>query len=132
GRRRCRLTKLLTVSVRPVGRERCMSADFIIHWPYLIVAAIMLWFPRQWLRMGKRLFRRRRRHKDKLEQFAENRTRDPEDKSVRLGLEIRTKRNWMDLGRVVAGTLCLVHFAFEVVEPSVEARRNILFLQVFV
>lgn len=109
-----------------------MSAAFVIHWPYLVAAALMLWFPRQWLRLGRRLFKRRHRHKDKLEQFAENRTRDPEDKSVRLGVELRTKRNWMDLARAVAGGLCLMYFAFDPAEPTAEARRSVLLLQVFI
>lgn len=109
-----------------------MSSDFLIHWAYLAVAALMLWFPRQWLRLGRRFLRRRRQHRDKLEQFANEQARDPEDKSVRIGAELRSKRNWIDLVRATAGSLCLVHFAFEITAMTGDAKRSVLALEVFV
>ena len=110
-----------------------MRSEFIIHWPYLALAAAMLWFPRPWYRLGRRLFKRRRRHLDRLEQFAEERARDPDDKSVRMGVECRSKRNWLDLLRAAAGGVGLMYFAFELPEtPTLEARRSVFGLQVFV
>lgn len=106
-----------------------MSSDFIVHWPYLVLAAAMLWFPRQWLRLGRRFLRRRRKHKDKLEQFAEERARDPDDKSVRLAVEFQSKRNWLDLLRALAGGLGLTYFAFELTAQTTDARRSLLALQ---
>lgn len=109
-----------------------MSSEFVIHWLYLALAVLMLWFPRQWLRLGHRFLKRRHKHKDKIEQFAEEQARDPDDKSVRLSLEFRGKRNWLDLMRAAAGSLCLVYFAFEITEMTSDARRSVLALQVFV
>lgn len=109
-----------------------MSAELTVHWPYLLLAVVLLWFPRQWLRLGKRVFARRRRHKDGLEQFAESRARDPEDKSVRLGIELRSKRNWMDLARAAVGSVCLMEFSFASAEAAEGAQHAVLALQVFV
>ncbi len=107
-------------------------ADFTIHWPYLALATLMLWFPRQWLRLGGRLFKRRHKHRDKLEQFATEEARDPEDKSVRLGKELVNKRNWLDLFRAAAGSFSLTLFSFELTVRSSEARLTVLGLQVLV
>ncbi len=106
--------------------------DFTINWPYLALAVLMLWFPRQWLRLGGRLFKRRHKHRDKLEQFAADEARDPEDKSVRLGKELTSKRNWLDLIRAAAGSFSLTLFSFELAVRSNEVRLTVLGLQVLV
>lgn len=109
-----------------------MPAELEIHWLYLAAVAAMLWFPRQWLRLGLRLFKRRHRHRDKVEQFADNKARDPDDKSVRLGAEFKNKRNYIDFARAAAGAYCLVAYAFSLSGPSEEGTTTILILQAFV
>ncbi len=106
--------------------------DFTINRPYLALAVLMLWFPRQWLRLGGRLFKRRHKHRDRLEQFAADEARDPEDKSVRLGKELSSKRNHLDFARAAAGGLSLALFSFELTVRTPGVRLGVLGLQVLV
>lgn len=73
----------------------------------------MLWFPRQWMRLGK-LRRKTRKERETMERFAQDGANDPDDKSVRLGRELKNKRNYLDLFRGLAGSVALWHFSFEV------------------
>jgi hypothetical protein len=84
----------------------------IVHWPYLALALAMLWFPRQWMRLGK-LWRKTRKERETLERFAQDGAADPDDKSVRLGRELRNKRNYIDGLRAFVGSIALWHFSFE-------------------
>lgn len=87
-----------------------------IHWPYLLLALLTLWFPRQWMRLGK-LWRNRRKERETMERFAQDGANDPDDKSVRLGRELRNPRNYLDFLRGFLGALALWRF-------SVEAERE--------
>lgn len=109
-----------------------MPAEIEVHWFYVIAAMVMLFIPRQWMRFGARLFKKRRKHKDKLEQFAENKARDPDDKSVRLAAEFANKRNYIDFIRGAAGAYCLVEFSFTMTERTEDAETVILTLRLFV
>ncbi|WP_415907511.1 hypothetical protein [Oleiharenicola sp. Vm1] len=84
----------------------------IVHWPYLVLALAMLWFPRQWMRLGK-LWRKSRKQRETMERFAQDGANDPDDKSVRLRRELRNKRNYLDALRGLAGTMALWEFSFE-------------------
>lgn len=84
----------------------------IVHWPYLALALAMLWFPRQWMRLGK-LWRKRRKERETLERFAQDGATDPDDKSVRLGRELKKLRNYLDAFRALAGGAALWQFSFE-------------------
>lgn len=83
-----------------------------IHWPYLILALLTLWFPRQWMRLGK-LWRNKRKERETMERFAQDGANDPDDKSVRLGRELRNHRNYLDLLRGFMGAFALWRFSFE-------------------
>lgn len=83
-----------------------------IHWPYLILALLTLWFPRQWMRLGK-LWRNKRKERETMERFAQDGANDPDDKSVRLGRELRNPRNYLDLLRGFLGAFALWRFSFE-------------------
>jgi len=83
-----------------------------IHWPYLILALLMLWFPRQWMRLGK-LWRNKRKERETMERFAQDGANDPDDKSVRLKRELRNPRNYLDLLRSFLGAFALWRFSFE-------------------
>lgn len=90
-----------------------MQDSLTIHWPYLGLALLTLWFPRQWMRIG-RLFRKHRKQRELFDKFAQDGGRDPDDKSVKLGRELANKRNYLDLFRALAGGYALWHFSFEV------------------
>jgi hypothetical protein len=88
-----------------------MHVPFELHWPYLAVALALLWFPRQWMRLGK--WRRpRRKERETLEKFAQDGANDPEDKSVRLVRELKSPRNYVDFFRALAGGIALWEFSF--------------------
>ncbi len=85
---------------------------FIVHEFYLLLALIMLWIPRSWLKLGKR-FKRRRRQRETLEKFAQEGAIDPEDKSIRLSKEFKNSRNYVDFFRASAGAIALWSFSIE-------------------
>lgn len=91
-----------------------MSDSITIHWPYLLLAVALLWFPRSWLRSGKRLLKKRRKPDDVLEQLAGVGAKDPQNKSVQLGREFKNFRNYVDLLRALAGGYSLTHYSFSV------------------
>lgn len=94
-----------------------MDDTLIIYWPYLIIGVCTLWFPRQWLRVGK-IARKRRRQRETLEKFADEGGHDPDDKSVKLGRELANPRNYLDLLRALAGSFALWHFSFEATQSD--------------
>lgn len=83
-----------------------------INWPYLLVAIAMLWFPRQWLRTGARVLKKRRKPDGAMERLAGIGARDPDDKSVQPSREFANFRNYIDLFRALAGGFSLSQFAF--------------------
>jgi hypothetical protein len=90
-----------------------MSDTLTINWPYLLIAVAVLWFPRQWLRTGKAMLKRRRKPDGALERLAGMGARDPEDRSVQPSKEFTNFRNYLDLFRGLAGGYCLTQVAFE-------------------
>ncbi len=98
-----------------------MNDELVIHWPYLLLAVAMLWFPRQWLRHGGRLFKRRRRSTTAMEKFSGKTARDPDDKSVHPRREFTTPRNYIDFFRALAGGYSLSAFAFTATGKDSEA-----------
>jgi hypothetical protein len=97
-----------------------MDESLTIHWQYLALALLMLWFPRQWMRFG-RLSRKRRKQRELFDKFAEQGGRDPDDKSVQLARELGKKRNYLDLFRGLVGGYSLWHFSFETATAVGEA-----------
>ena len=89
-----------------------MPDSLAISWPYLLIAVALLWFPRQWLRTGKTILRKRRKPDGALERLAGIGARDPEDRSVQPAREFANFRNYVDLFRALAGGYCLTQFAF--------------------
>lgn len=90
---------------------RPMETLFEIHWPYLALALLLLWFPRPWLRVG-RWRKRRRQQRETMVKFQQDGGATPDDKSVRLGRELRSPRNYVDFLRALAGGLALWEFSF--------------------
>src|SRR4051812_47132643 len=95
-----------------------MPDSLAISWPYFLIAVALLWFPRQWLRGGKTLLRKRRKPDGALERLAGIGARDPEDRSVQPGREFANFRNYVDLFRALAGSYCLAQFAFTADDES--------------
>jgi hypothetical protein len=91
--------------------------NVIVNIWLLPLAVLLLWFPRQWLRFGKKLnlTRPRRRRSEKE-------VRDAEDISVKLKDEFRKVRNWVDLVRAAVGSIGLCMVCFRV---APDAPRNV-------
>jgi hypothetical protein len=77
-----------------------------VHLPLLLLAIALLWFPRQWLRLGATLLTRRRRRPPGRGQEPWN-TREPGDPRVNTRKEFGRFRNYVDLLRGAAGALLL-------------------------
>jgi hypothetical protein len=65
---------------------------------YLAFSALLLWFPRNWLRLGVRVTPKPPR---KYNQVKEE--RDPHDRTVKPLTEAAKSRNWLDLFRAMIG-----------------------------
>ncbi len=107
-----------------------MPDHLIIKWPYLLMAVAMLWFPRQWLRTGARVLKKRRKPDGALERLAGMGARDPDDRSVQPGREFANFRNYIDLFRALAGGYSLSQFAF--IAGNGEAGQSVLIAQAVV
>jgi hypothetical protein len=81
----------------------------IVNLPLLLLALLLLWFPRQWLRLGAVLVKRRSRSAGKIQSSQEPwNMREPGDLSVDFLTEFSKFRNYVDLIRAVAGSVCVV------------------------
>lgn len=91
-----------------------MPNSLIIHWPYFLLALAMLWFPRQWMRRGPAIARKRRRPQTAVDKFsAAGPGADPENKRLNLAREFRGKRNYLDIFRAIVGGSALMMFSLE-------------------
>jgi hypothetical protein len=80
----------------------------IVHLPSLILAALLLWFPRQWMRFGAAWLKKRRRRTEGGAPAGESwKAREPGDPRVSFGNEFSKFRNYLDLLRAGAGSLAL-------------------------
>ncbi len=104
-----------------------MSPHLHIAWPYLLLASLLLCLPRQWLRVGRVFAPARRAPKNALEKFSSGPAQDPSDRSLSLGKELRSKRNYIDILRAAAGGYCLRYFTF--VATDDRAKMQMLFIQ---
>jgi MFS family permease len=74
--------------------------------PFLLLAITLLWFPRQWLRLGS-VFKRRRSVEASRKATEPWNNREPGDPRVNFGTEFSKFRNYLDLLRAAAGSLAL-------------------------
>jgi hypothetical protein len=80
----------------------------IIHVPLLMLAALLIWFPRQWMRLGVAFLKRRHRRAEGAAPASEPwRTREPGDPRLSFRSEFGKFRNYLDLLRAGAGSLAL-------------------------
>ena len=108
-----------------------MESSFEVHWPYLALALAMLWYPRQWMRFGKWL-KKRRKERETMEKFAQDGAIDPGDKSLKLGRELRAKRNYLDVFRAMVGGYALWEFSFTVAPENATLAFGVKVLLVLV
>ncbi|MBI5768257.1 MAG: hypothetical protein HZA93_10710 [Verrucomicrobia bacterium] len=82
----------------------------IVNVPQLVLAILLLWFPRKWLRLGSVLFKRRaRRDSSNARTVVEPwDVHEPGDPRVNFRTEIGKFRNFVDLLRAAAGAVCIV------------------------
>ena len=84
-------------------------ADLKIDYTLLLIALGLLYFPRQWMRWGKRVVKSERlsRHGDSND-FDPSKRREMGDPAVVLKDEFSKARNYVDLFRAVAGSAVIV------------------------
>jgi hypothetical protein len=81
----------------------------IVNLPLLLLALLLLWFPRQWLRFGTVLIRRRSRSVGKIQSAqAPWNLHEPGDPTVHFLTEFSKFRNYVDLIRAAAGGICVM------------------------
>jgi hypothetical protein len=79
-----------------------------VHYPYLLLALLLLWTPRNWLRYGaKKKTKPSRRPPEAAQE------RDPLDKSIKPLTEGMKSRNWVDFFRAAVGAYVIVAIAMQ-------------------
>ena len=101
-----------------------------VNVPYLILGLVLLWLPRQWLRFGFVIGRKRRRGA-RTEPW---KTRDPGDSRLTYG-EFTKGRNYVDLLRAGIGALAIVGASYidvrlAFVESAGAPAKSVLFAKV--
>jgi hypothetical protein len=101
----------------------------IVNYWLLPFALLLLWFPRQWLRLGRKVIRSsapRNLGQPVVE-------RDAQDASISLKSEIGKACNWVDLARAAAGAVAVNYACFAVelgaaksIAPTVFALKCVL------
>ena len=79
-----------------------------INLPQLLAGLLLLWFPRQWMRLGLAVRRRRRSGVPKRRDEEPWLRRDPSDQSLSLRREVRKLRNYFDLLRAAVGGVAIM------------------------
>ena len=79
----------------------------IVHVPLLVLAALLIWFPRQWMRLGLSFVKRRRRAGKGAPGAEPWIAREPGDPRLNFRSEFGKFRNYLDLLRAAAGSLAL-------------------------
>ena len=100
------------------SRLQLSLISMTVHFPFLLLAITLLWFPRQWLRHSAAFFRRRRKSESSriVEPWREREAGDPR---IGFAREFGKLRNYVDLLRGAAGSLAL--FGGMGVTPAVSA-----------
>lgn len=79
----------------------------LVHYPFLVFALLLLWFPRAWLRHGLRVTPKPPRRVNQVKE-----ERDPFERGVKPLKEGAKSRNWVDLLRAAVGSYGLTTVAF--------------------
>lgn len=82
----------------------------IVNLPFLLLALLLLCFPRQWMRLGLAIMNRKRRRSEGATRREEEpwKTSEPGDPAVSFREEFVKVRNYVDLFRATAGSLAVI------------------------
>ncbi len=82
----------------------------LVNLPFLLLAIALLWFPRQWMRLGLLLFTRRKRRSEGVTRKEEEpwKSNEPGNPAVRVGAEFAKLRNYVDVLRATAGCVAVM------------------------
>ena len=82
----------------------------LINLPFLLLALVLLWFPRQWLRLGFSFRRRRKRSSEVVisRELEPWKTDEPGSRNVRFTVEFVKLRNYVDLLRATVGSVAIM------------------------
>jgi len=94
-----------------------LPTPVIIDLPYFLLALVILWLPRQWLRFGRGATRRLRWLRRSRRRLSEQmRTREPGETRLTAAEEFAKPRNYIDFLRAFVGGLLIVgHSEWEIV-----------------
>lgn len=79
-----------------------------INVPFLLFALLLLWFPRQWMRLGFSIGGKRSKHDTSGRGQEPWNTREPGDVTIRFRDEVVKLRNYVDVLRGAAGSLAVM------------------------
>jgi hypothetical protein len=96
--------------------------------PYLVLALILLWLPRQWLRVGGYVMPRRERFRSATRDSNPRHQRQPGDRSVWLRDELVNGRNYFDLLRGGIGSWIVMYDCFSLPPAAGESFSGYLTL----
>jgi hypothetical protein len=81
----------------------------VLNPAFFLLAVVLLWFPRQWMRLGRTVGKRRKRRADVARREEEPwKADEPGNPSVKLVAEAKKLRNYVDLLRGAAGSVTLI------------------------
>jgi len=79
-----------------------------VDYPQLLLGLLLLWFPRQWMRLGRSVRRRRRTAAPTPRSVEPWLRREPGDPRIGFRAEFRKPRNYFDLLRGLVGGLAIM------------------------
>lgn len=82
----------------------------LVNLPFLLIAIVLLWFPRQWMRQGLSFWNHRKRRSEGAVRRDEEpwHAHEPGNPSVRFGAEFTKLRNYVDALRATAGCVAIL------------------------
>jgi hypothetical protein len=82
----------------------------LVNLPFLLLALLLLWFPRQWMRLGLSVWKRRRHSGEVVVSREQDpwKTDEPGNRAVKFGAEFVKLRNYVDLLRATVGSVAVM------------------------
>ncbi len=94
----------------PLAGEPYAFAPMLVNLPFLLIAIVLLWFPRQWMRLGLSIWKRRKRSSEVVVQREKDpwKTDEPGNPAVKFSTEFVKPRNYVDLLRATVGSVAVM------------------------
>src|SRR5882724_7233142 len=82
----------------------------LVNLPFFLIAIALLWFPRQWMRLGFLKWSRRKRRSEGAVRREEEpwKSDEPGNPAVKFGSEFMKLRNYVDALRATAGSVAVL------------------------